>query len=219
MNKIELFSIHQKHSTADFSVWDAWFGWRLKQAGLKRHVNKDDDGYDEWHEKWLEMLHGMPHNSTWRPTYNDTIIVSFGDDETETFPLDLIVEDLDKEPDLTMLWHSDYYDGPLSGMALYNGEHVWFDCNDDPFDGDRIYALYRLSTETKQELLRQHKLFEHHVGTHSNHDPNDHQEYSGGNDPEKYYELQKKFPKIDPTEGENLGDVHWHQFKYWARPK
>ena len=29
------------------------------------------------------------------------------------------------------LWHSGYYDGPLSGMALWEGKHYWFECEFD----------------------------------------------------------------------------------------
>jgi hypothetical protein len=219
MNKVELFSIYQKHSRVDHSIWDGWFEWRLKNAGCKRHCNKDDPEYDNWHKVWLELLHTMPNHYDWYPTNDNMIVVSFGNDEEETFPLDLVVQDLDKEPELKMLWHSNYWDGPLSGMAKYNGEDVWFECcNEDDF-GDRLFALYRLSEEDHKELFRQHELFQHHVGFHGDHDPNVYQEYKGGNDPDKYYKLQKKFLKTNKTDGEKLGEAHWFQFKYWSRPR
>ena len=125
---------------------------------------------------------------------------------------------MDNELDLTMLWHSGFWDGPMSGMASLNREYVWFDCTDMDLD-DRAFTIYRLSDDDKIELVRQHRLFQQHVGHHCDHDPNVYQEYSGGNDPDKFYKLQKKFPKIDVKRGEVLLTAHWNQFKNWSRPK
>jgi len=217
MNKVELYTVYQKHASIDFTIWDEWFRWRLKQIDHPRHMGKDDPEYDDWHTAWLEQLHLMPAHYDWRPT-DDGIVITWADGE-ETIPFEGVVEDLDKEPDLQMLWHNGYYDGPLSGMAMYNDEHVWFDCINETDYGDRIFALYRLDEKTKDEMYRRHRLFQELVGYHCDHDPNVHVEFVGCDKNQDYYKLQKKFPTVDVTAGEKLAEVHWYQFKYWARPR
>lgn len=46
------------------------------------------------------------------------------------------------------LWESDYYDGPISGMAEYKGEKVWFQWSDcTPLAECRIFDFHKLSEE------------------------------------------------------------------------
>jgi len=33
-----------------------------------------------------------------------------------------------------MLWHSNYWDGPLSGVILWNGEKAWFDMQEEKYN-------------------------------------------------------------------------------------
>ena len=49
----------------------------------------------------------------------------------------------------TMLWYDNYYDGPLSGLAEYKGETVWFQWLTDelePFCELRTFGFYELSS-------------------------------------------------------------------------
>ncbi|MBI4942189.1 MAG: hypothetical protein HY830_15700 [Actinobacteria bacterium] len=70
-----------------------------------------------------------------------------------------------------LLWLSDYWDGPVAGLALYRGERLWFDAEwDDSLDdwtAPRRYRLRRLPVEelAKQEAI--HHDFERMVGTNS----------------------------------------------------
>lgn len=68
-----------------------------------------------------------------------------------------------------ILWHHDYWDGPLSGIALFNGERVWFSMNSE--DGylarRRTYKLYRLTPELLALKEHWHSLFVKHVGNHT----------------------------------------------------
>ena len=219
MNKVELFEIYQKHDHADSEVWEAWFEWRLKQLGCERHVGKDDPGYEKWHTEWLKLLHTMPTSTGWRPTSNNTMIVSWGDgEEHDEFPLDMVIENLDKEPDLEMKWHSGYWDGPLTGMAKYNDEEVWFSYINDFDAGDRTFGLYRLTDEDRTELTRHHDLFCELVGKHCNHHPDEFCEFQNDDDTcAKFYDI--KFPEVDGSKGEKLAEVHWYQFKYWSTPR
>ncbi len=72
-----------------------------------------------------------------------------------------------------ILWHHDYWDGPLSGIALFNGERVWFsmDSEDGLRARRRTYKLYRLTPELLALKEHWHGLFVKHVGNHTEYGP------------------------------------------------
>ncbi len=49
-----------------------------------------------------------------------------------------------------MLYHVDFYDGPLSGMMLWDGEKVWFNCVDQ--DHNKIYYNHEQLEEMAKSL-------------------------------------------------------------------
>ena len=51
-----------------------------------------------------------------------------------------------------MLWHHDYWDGPISGVILWEGEMCWFSQK-----GDDIYIKKEISEEEKLELIEMSK--------------------------------------------------------------
>src|SRR5262249_2887200 len=60
-----------------------------------------------------------------------------------------------------LLWHDDYYDGPLSGMFLYEGVECWFqDCEWGGPDQEfyRRFLILRLSPEQHAEEQCWHDL-------------------------------------------------------------
>ena len=68
-----------------------------------------------------------------------------------------------------MLWHSDYYDGPISGMAEYKGKKVWFKWDKDVFEpltDMRIFNLYELSDAEIEDEEQWHQYFREMVGHH-----------------------------------------------------
>jgi hypothetical protein len=69
-----------------------------------------------------------------------------------------------------MLWIHDYWDGPLSGMLVYNGKLRWFECCDvAPETGDagsRHYLVRDLTEPQIAEEEQWHALFVEHVGDH-----------------------------------------------------
>ncbi len=85
-----------------------------------------------------------------------------------------------------MLWHADYYDGPLSGLCELNRIKVWFEFFDeinvqvpltdlgipDP-DGDvehrrvRRFMLVDLRPDQLAAVEKEHELFRTLVGTHT----------------------------------------------------
>ena len=71
------------------------------------------------------------------------------------------------------VWVTDFWDGPLNGLALYEGRCHWFEV--ESFDPDhppeiRKYILYPLTDDeiVAEEAL--HDLFRKHVGTHTDWD-------------------------------------------------
>lgn len=68
--------------------------------------------------------------------------------------------------EVRLIWHSDFYDGPLSGLAEWQGQRYWFKREYDS-DELRLYAL------TPDELAHEeavHEAFRTHVGTHCDYD-------------------------------------------------
>lgn len=73
--------------------------------------------------------------------------------------------------ELTILYHCGYWDGPLSGVALYQGRKVWFQAiaaeESDDRDEPRGFGLYSLTDEQIQVQDADHALFQQYVGTHT----------------------------------------------------
>lgn len=89
--------------------------------------------------------------------------------------------------EIRLLWDSNYWDGPLSGMALYQGRKHAFDMASDrewehenPDDEDdiggiskpRMYHLYHLSDEEIEIETNRHRIFEEYCGRHTSYDEN-----------------------------------------------
>lgn len=77
------------------------------------------------------------------------------------------------------LWHSNYWDGPLSGVCEYKNKKCWFDCvdemsldfldeyGDEDFDRVRIFVVLELSHKEYKKLAKSHNLFRRYIGTHT----------------------------------------------------
>jgi hypothetical protein len=68
-----------------------------------------------------------------------------------------------------LLFHEDWYDGPLTGLAEYQGrtyfyEAVWDDAADD-WTHPRRLVLREVPDSEIEEEWRDHRAFERHVGT------------------------------------------------------
>jgi len=128
---------------------------------------------------------------------------------------------------LEMIWHCNYYDGPLSGVARYNEELVWFDVveaggwiTEDECE-ERTFQLYRLSKEDMDETIRRHELFRDMVGHHSDHLPNMHSDFVCKDKDKfnRFYEMSEQWKSVDIENAEKLGIFTEEQFKYYARPR
>lgn len=119
------------------------------------------------------------------------------------------------------LWHVGYWDGPLSGICIYNDEVCWFQNFSEDFEPtnnpemlDRIrkFKIYRLSQEQLKFEYDKHACFQQHVGTHCDYDKNKERHVYGNVKPQsewkKFYEIYKPETKVDYSKNECLG---WYQ--------
>lgn len=68
-----------------------------------------------------------------------------------------------------LLWHVDYWDGPISGLALFESRHCWFEVADR--DGvERRALLYPLDDSEWTQEREKHLLFRRLVGRHTDYD-------------------------------------------------
>ena len=65
-----------------------------------------------------------------------------------------------KRKDIECLWHCGFWDGPLSGICLYEGEKCWFDMVKEYNNGSRTFKIVRLTQEQFKEEEYWHDLFE-----------------------------------------------------------
>lgn len=213
MKKTELYTYHLDKEYATNRVWDRWFDWRCKEAGITDRRNDD---------RWYDILDGMPEQFDWSPSTRDGMMHFTWVDGSEEIPLVEFYDDEKDQPDLEMWWHSNYYDGPLSGMAKYNGEWVWFDCiEENDYNGDRIFALYELTEEQVEGEKAHYFAFRTEVSTWCDHHP-DVMKLPGDEQVKKdfmeFFNNHDKWPDLKLTSGKKLGEFHWYQFKYWSKP-
>lgn len=104
-----------------------------------------------------------------------------------------------------LLWHADYWDGPLAGLARYNGQDYWFEVEafdwDDP-PAERRYLLYSLTEEELAEEREWHHRFQEHVGTHTDYDARGHRDHAAvkpRSEWSKFYDEYEKRSKPDYT--------------------
>jgi hypothetical protein len=72
---------------------------------------------------------------------------------------------------VTVLWVSDWWDGPLEGMASYRGKDCWFQAIFDDETGEwtapRRCRLYELTDGERQRLRASHRRWEEQAGGNS----------------------------------------------------
>ena len=78
--------------------------------------------------------------------------------------------------EVQLLWHCDYWDGPKSGLLLYNGKKHWFQVYQESDDSDfrdyyRRFLIIELSEAQLKEEEYWHALFQEKVGTHTDYVP------------------------------------------------
>ena len=111
------------------------------------------------------------------------------------------------EPPPRLLWHCEYWDGPLSGIALHEGRKVWFWCADDVQE-HRLFHVFPLTDEEIAEEDRWHALFCEHVGTHTDYDEEGRRDVTAirpHSEWNKFYDAAKDRPPRTYHEREAIG--------------
>jgi hypothetical protein len=103
-----------------------------------------------------------------------------------------------------LLWHDDYWDGPLSGMLLYQGKEYWFQMiaeNDDPdlVAFYRRFAVLELTEAQLQEEHKWHTLFQEKVGTHTDYDVAGQRELGALKPQELWHEFYDAYKECTPS--------------------
>lgn len=200
MKKIDFFRMLNARDHFNMHIFDYWADWREEQ-GLKWDVDDLDFNYEPIYE-----------NTQWYILVRTPI----GDDK---IPAEYFFEKPNEE-EPQMLWHSDYYDGPISGIARYKGQIVWFNCVEWEHDNlffMRRYALYELTQEQIDHEIEIHNRFRRQVGRHCDYcddfwNPNDEKISSLQPIMNLFYEWFKKTPRTDYTKNKVLGIFDDSQF-------
>ena len=98
--------------------------------------------------------------------------ILWGDDESahgdDTWKAP-IVREVKRLDGVALLWDSDYWDGPLSGLAAFDGSEYWFsaewDADRDDWSVPRRYVLRPLTPDELRVEWARHRQFEQFVGT------------------------------------------------------
>ena len=211
MNRDELYKGASIKDNLETHIFDYWHEWRVKQAGISR---EDEEAY-------RASIYAMPAPFIWDIDYQTNEMRIRWCDGEERIPINWFYDDEEDHLDLELVWHENYYDGPLSGVAKMNGEYVWMELiEEDEVSGDRLFGLYSMKPEHKAEVFRRHKLFQECVGYHCDHDPEVHRPY-GTTDNSRFKEFYKmKFKELGLQNSDRLvADAYWFEFKNWGRPR
>lgn len=113
------------------------------------------------------------------------------------------------EEQVTPLWFCNFWDGPLSGVCVYQNQVCGFFCVD--IDSEpRKFTIHRLSTAAMHEAFRQHEVFRRCVGTHTDYPglPGNWKRDVGAVRPEAEWAgfYEQKFVSVKLNEGEKIGE-------------
>lgn len=212
MKKVDLIHNWMVKEHLDDHVYDRWVDWKFDQGNFPKR------GEEGWLEKYFEVVDSIPKNVEWSINTRNQEIVFTWKDGKEVVPLEYFYHDKDDQPDLVLVWHENYWDGPLSGIALFNNEYVWFDCIEEDDIGDRKFAIYKMSDKFREEKFKRHQHFQQAVGYHCDHDPNVYKPF-GHKDEKKFREYyDTNYQDLDTSDCEKIGEYHWFQFKQWTIP-
>lgn len=112
-----------------------------------------------------------------------------------------------------LLWHSDFWDGPRSGVLESNGERCWFEVIAENQDEDlrgwyRRFVIVRLTPEQLAEECKWHELFCEKVGVHTDYDASGTRRLGNLRPREQwreFYEAYEARRPLDLAENEVLG--------------
>lgn len=139
------------------------------------------------------------------------------------------LEEIEKS-DVKIIRSSRYWDGPLSGVFIYNENRYWFETiyNDIIYSKERdeegeclAYAFVRdfvileLSADQWKEEDYWNNLFEKYVGRNNNYDKDGNKnigDLQPRDEHHKYYDMAKDRNAIDLSENNVIGWVRWYGY-------
>lgn len=125
------------------------------------------------------------------------------------------------------LWYCGYYDGPLSGVCLYEGEKRWFTCAEEIFynewtaaDEDypemwepcmsRRFVVFGMTPEDTAYEVTRHEKFQAHVGWHCDFEPDGRR--AGGCWDQKEWSKFDEWSKTNPRQHGEMKPLAWFGF-------
>lgn len=131
------------------------------------------------------------------------------------------VHDGNFQEEIVPLFHSEYYDGPLSGYFKYKDKHFYAKAI---YEEDRKYwASWELTEEETKTALDRHDLFCKYVGTHCSYKLNEQGDYIrnlGAVKPREMHSMfykNKELPTVDVKviENRDIFGVLLNPFMRW----
>ena len=105
--------------------------------------------------------------------------------------------------DFKWLFIADYYDGPISGLAIFEGRVVRFCCFPEDVASQSIYVFHELTQKELADELRQKTRFEEMVHTHWSYDGEGNalpSKTGSKEDTERYFQENPPTHKHDPRD-------------------
>jgi hypothetical protein len=198
MEKTEFFRLWGARDNLDMHVFDYW-------------SDKREDQHLPWDCEDLDFNYSI--------NYQDKTITIQTKHGLETYPLTDFYEK-PKEEEPQMLWHCGYYDGPLSGIARYKEQIVWFECDnyEDELTRTRTYNLHALTQTQIDEEIYRHNRWRKQGGTHCDYcddfwDPDAPELKKVSTLLQDFYDWIKQNPREKLTDGKILGTFDDVQFQ------
>ena len=115
-----------------------------------------------------------------------------------------------------LLWPSDYWDGPKSGMLMYQGKRYWFQVFEESNDADlsdffRRFVILELTEEQLNEEEYWHKLFREKVGAHTDFDESGKRAIGALKPKEMWHEFYDAYQKRQEPDYSNNTVIGWSE--------
>jgi len=127
---------------------------------------------------------------------------------------------LDHPERIQILYHSNWWDGMLSGAIKYKNKRYWVNCDIDEHHY-RIFGIYDLTEEEWKEEDYWHNLFEKYVGEHTKHNERNNRvkaELKDYKDHHKFYDSAKERKEKDLKSKIPIGYYDDWEFKFRKSP-
>jgi hypothetical protein len=115
--------------------------------------------------------------------------------------------------EVQLLWHVDFWDGPINGLCLYHNEKFWFELWTDeeeeiPDSGSRRFLVVKLAPHQLADEEYWHDLFRQKVGTHTDYGEA-HPEVKPRESHREFYEPYQQRAKPDYSGNPVIGWFEW----------